>query len=69
MTAQSTDLQTLLQQCEELQRKITRFSVVEQELINTRNSVDEEIERLRQSAEARAGAAAPIGETPAPTPN
>jgi len=29
----------------------------------------QEIERLRQSAEARAGAAAPIGETPAPTPN
>jgi len=29
----------------------------------------EEIERLRQSAEARAGAAAPVGETPAPAPN
>ena len=29
----------------------------------------QEIERLRQSAEARAGAAAPIGETPAPTSN
>lgn len=29
----------------------------------------QEIERLRQSAEARAGAAAPVGETPAPAPN
>ena len=29
----------------------------------------QEIERLRQSAEARAGAAAPVGETPAPTSN
>ena len=29
----------------------------------------QEIERLRQSAEARAGAAAPVSETPAPAPN
>ncbi len=47
MAAQSIDLPTLLHRCEELQRRITRFSVVEQELINTRNSVDEEIERFR----------------------
>jgi hypothetical protein len=29
----------------------------------------QEIEQLRQSAEARAGAAAPASETPAPAPN
>ncbi len=47
MTVSATELQELLARCEELQRKVTRFSVVEQALINTRNSVDDEVERFR----------------------
>lgn len=47
MSAPSINLHELVAMCEELQRKVTRFAVVEQELINTRNSVDDEIERFR----------------------
>ena len=47
MSAPSIDLHELVAVCEELQRKVTRFAVVEQELINTRNRVDDEIERFR----------------------
>lgn len=38
--------ETMMQRYEELQRRVTRFSVVEQELIDTRNRLDAELARF-----------------------
>ena len=64
MSSLPTNHQELCKLCDELERRVSRFSVVEQELINTRNSLDRELGRFKaiQSHSKMALAASSIEE-------
>ena len=61
MEPSDDDIQALRRRYSELQRRVTRFSVTEQKLIDTTNSLDQEVGRFRVIQEFNRRAVAAVG--------